>query len=129
MRPEDKVQQELVEAIGWLAPEMVAFAIPNASRRTATGRAANAVPGLLPGVWDVAMILPLGAGPAGSLGGMTAYCEVKTATGVLSKEQKAFGAILAARGVPYFVAAAPNHIDQLRFALADWHVPTREHQS
>jgi hypothetical protein len=122
MRPEDRAQSEIFTLLAWLAPSVVAYAIPNSSRRTRTGKASNAVPGLRPGVWDIAMILPMDC----DWPGRTAYCEVKAATGRLSKEQVEFGAMLESRGVPHFIAKAPNHLDHVRRALRDWRVKTRE---
>lgn len=122
MRPEDKAQSEIFELLGWLAPSVVAFAIPNASRRTASGKASNAVPGLRKGVWDIGMILPVHC----RFPGITAYCEVKRVRGVMSDEQVEFMNILIKRDVPHFVAWAPNHLDQVRRALALWRVSTRE---
>jgi hypothetical protein len=40
-----------------LPPSAVIFAVPNGSRRTASGKASNAVPGLLKGVSDL-IVLP-----------------------------------------------------------------------
>lgn len=122
MRSEDKAQAEIFELLGWLAPSVVAFAIPNASRRTASGKASNAVPGLRKGVWDIGMILPMNC----DFPGMTAYCEVKIATGKLSDEQKEFRDILIDHKIPCIVVWAPNHLDQIRHALTLWKVSTRE---
>jgi hypothetical protein len=137
MRPEDKAQAEIFELLEWLAPSVVAFAIPNASRRTTSGKASNAVPGLRKGVWDIGMILPIDC----RYPGMTAYCEVKAlpntpdptrrdalvwVASYLSEDQREFGGILRSRGIPHFVAIAPNHLDQVRHVLALWRVQTRE---
>lgn len=52
-RAEDLVQQAIVEGINTFCPDCYAFAVPNAARRTAGGRAGNAVPGLRRGVFDL----------------------------------------------------------------------------
>lgn len=122
MRAEDIAQSEIFELLAWLAPSVVPFAIPNASRRTASGKASNAVPGLRKGVWDIGMILPIGC----RYPRMTAYCEVKVPPHIMSEEQIEFRYILRALDIPHFVARAPNHLDQVRHALALWRVPTRE---
>lgn len=122
MRSEDTAQSEIFTLLGWLAPSVIAFALPNASRRTAGGKASNAVPGLRKGVWDIGMILPINC----RYPGMTAYCEVKVPPNVLSDDQRKFGLILSNLGVPHFIARAPDHLDQVRHALAMWRVATKE---
>lgn len=114
MREEDKIQAAICDYIAMVAPDVICYAVPNAARRTRGGRAANAVPGLTAGVPDLALVLP---------GGRAAFVEVKTATGTLTKAQHDFTARLAAAGIPWRTARS---IDEVRLALRDWGVPTRE---
>ena len=122
MTEEDEAQSDIIALIGWIAPSVIAFAIPNKATRTKGGRAGNAVPGLRKGVWDIGMILPLDC----DFPGYTAYCEVKSSNGSLSHEQKDFREILIGRDIPNFIAQAPNHLDQVRHPLSLWRVKTRE---
>lgn len=124
LREEEKIQASIVSYIETVAPTVLCYAVPNASRRTFGGNASNAVPGMRKGVFDLALVLPPGSGPAGSLGGHAAFIEVKTRSGVLSDDQKAFQSALIQMGVPYVVARS---IDDVREAFFMWKVPTREH--
>ena len=89
------------------------FAIPNGARRTNGGRAANAVPGLTPGVPDLAIV---GRGHIW-------FVEVKGPRGVVSDAQEEFLAWCVTTGTPYCIAKS---VDDVRFALNHWNVPTRE---
>jgi hypothetical protein len=89
------------------------FAIPNASRRTKSGRASNGVPGLRKGVPDLEIV-----------GGRFAYfIEVKTARGTLSDEQEEWLAWCTVNGTPWCIARS---VDDVRIALGHWGIPTRE---
>jgi hypothetical protein len=119
-RLEDFCQANVIEYLAWVAPRVFTFAIPNASKRSRGGKASNAVPGLRPGVADLGLILP---------NGVTAYMEVKTPVSIkkrnrsMSDEQLDFEAICKARGAPHAVVA---DINDVRHALADWGVTTRD---
>ena len=114
MREEQQIQRAICDYLAAVAPGVLVFAIPNSSRRAPGGKAGNAVPGLLKGVWDLGLLLPTG---------VTAYIEVKTRRGKLSDDQIAFGADCEMRGTPHAVAVT---IDDVRRVLADWGVRTRE---
>lgn len=88
-------------------------AIPNGSRRTASGRAANAVPGLTPGVQDLMIVSA----------GRIWFIEVKTARGKTSDAQEEWLAWCAATGTPYCVARS---VDDVKIALEHWQIQTRE---
>lgn len=114
MKEEDQIQSAIVGYIEAVAPDCIPFAIPNAARRTKSGRASNAVPGLRNGVWDIAVILP---------NGITAYIECKRKFGQLSDDQVKFGRQLVDRNVPQQVCRS---IEDVRAALSSWGVVTRE---
>lgn len=114
MRPEDATQKAIVDFLRAVLPKTHrAFAIPNGARRTASGRAANAVPGLTPGVDDLAIV---GCGRIW-------FVEVKSKRGRVSEAQEAWHAWCAANGTPYCVARS---VDDVRVALAHWGIPSRE---
>lgn len=119
-REEARLQSALLDYLAWTVPGVTAFAIPNASLRTRTGKAANFVPGLRKGVFDLCLILP--PLPA-TLPGRVVFVEVKTEAGALSGDQQAFQDILIRAHVPHCIVRS---IDDLREALKIWRVPTRE---
>jgi hypothetical protein len=93
------------------------FAIPNAARRGKSGRASNGVPGLRPGVPDL--------GIAGR--GRVYFIEVKRdAKAKLSDAQEEWLDWCVCTGTP---AARVESIDQVRTALSQWGIITREHVS
>jgi hypothetical protein len=114
VKPEDAIQKAIVGFLSAVLPKgWRCFAIPNGARRTASGRPANAVPGLTPGVPDLAIV--------GS--GRVWFVEVKSKRGVVSEAQEAFHAWCATNGTPYCVARSVNDV---RVALAHWGIPSRE---
>jgi hypothetical protein len=124
MREEDAIQQSIVDWIAVVAPAVICYACPNAARRTASGRASNAVPGLRRGVFDLALVLPPGfVNMTVSYGPTPAFIECKTKTGVLSNDQKAFRAALIQADVPFCEARS---IDDVRAFFKEIGVPTRE---
>ncbi|RJP45468.1 VRR-NUC domain-containing protein [Candidatus Parcubacteria bacterium] len=97
-----------------LLPTHRVVAFPNASRRTATGRAANAVPGLTPGVFDLIIF-----------GGSRCWwMEVKTQKGRLSHAQEEWRDWLLTMGLIPF--AVVRSIDDARTAINAWGIPNRE---
>lgn len=116
MRPEDSIQSAICNWIAVVAPAVIVYACPNAARRAEGGHATNAVPGLLKGVFDLALVLP---------DGRSAFIECKTAKGWLSDDQKRFRERLIARGIPHVIARG---IDDVRAAFDAWGVATREHR-
>lgn len=124
MRPEDVIQQSIVDWIGTVAPAVICYAVPNASQRTLGRRASNAVPGLRKGVFDLALVLPPGfVNMTVSYGPTPAFIECKTKTGVLSLDQKAFRAALIQADVPFCEARS---IDDVRHFFKEIGVPTKE---
>jgi VRR-NUC domain len=114
MRPEDRLQKQIVDYLNavLVAPAFVA-AIPNASRRTAAGRAGNAVPGLKKGMPDLVVAAPLKR---------TLWLEVKTPTGRMSAEQKEVQAVLRDMSHAHEVVRS---IEDVKRALIAWGVPFR----
>lgn len=111
---EAAVQRDIVRYLRLvLAKEYRVCAIPNAARRTASGKAANAVAGLTPGIAD---LMIFGRGKCW-------FVEVKSQFGRLSKEQEIVQAWCAATGHPYCVCRS---LDDMHVALAHWGIPTRE---
>ena len=119
-RLEDACQANVIEYLAWVAPDVFTFAIPNSAKRVRGARAPNAVPGLRRGIADLGMILPTG---------VTAYMEIKTPVSIkkrnrgMSDEQLEFEALCKERGTPHAVCV---WIDDVRRALADWGVTTRD---
>jgi hypothetical protein len=111
---EASIQKSIVRFIKIAAPQCLIFAIPNGARRTANGYAANAVPGLTPGVADLCLVAP---------GGKAHFIEVKNAKGRVSEQQNWFLGCCDERDIPYRVVRS---IDDVRAAMADWKIKTKE---
>lgn len=114
IRAENEIQRAIVQYLAAVAPDVLVYAVPNASRRSRDGRAGNAVPGLTKGVPDLALVLPKG---------QAAFIEVKSGVGKLSPDQRAFRMRLISMGVP---CATCRSVDDVRLALRQWSVATRE---
>lgn len=124
MRSEDQIQAAIVDWIALVAPAVICYAVPNASRRAQGARASNAVPGLRKGVWDLALIIPA----CGM--GLPVFIEVKTPDAIkkphrgLSPEQQQFELDLIRMGVPHEVCCS---VDGVREFFRELGVATREH--
>lgn len=114
VRLEDQIQSAIVEYIATVAPDVLCYAVPNASRRTDGGRASNGVAGLTPGIPDLALVLPCAR---------SAFIEVKSPRGVMSTEQKAMRLRMIRLGIPCCTARS---IDDVRKFLDMLGVSTRE---
>jgi len=115
MKLEDKLQRAIVDYLELVLPQPhLIFAIPNAAARRNGGRAGNAVPGLRPGMPDLAFIVD----------GRTHYIEVKRPKhGKISIEQTSTGILIAQCGAnTVFVTT----IEGVRVALRDWGIRTKE---
>lgn len=111
--PEQDIQKAIVAYLcAVVVGPCVVHAIPNASRRTPSGRAGNAVPGLLQGIPDLALVVK----------GRAYYFEVKASKGRLSEYQEA--AIEGLRRAGARVAVVRS-IDEVQTWLAVWRIPTR----
>lgn len=119
-RDEDLLQGTICSYIAWTVPGATAFAIPNKSIRTTSGRAGNFVPGLRKGAFDLAIILPP---REGELNGRVAFVELKIAGNDLDPDQEEFQDVLIKARIPHRVCWS---VDDLREALAIWGVKTRD---
>lgn len=113
---ESAVQRQIVEYIDAVVPHAVCFAIPNGARRTPSGRASNAVPGLRRGAPDLCVCLPQGR---------SLFIEVKSMKGRVSIDQIGFHTLLNAVGHQVIVA---RNIDDVRRAFVALGIRTREAQ-
>ena len=115
MTSEASIQRAIVDYLHAVLPkDYRVAAIPNASRRSAQGRATNAVAGLSPGLFDLEII---------GAGGRAWFIEVKTEKGRLSVSQDAWREWFIATGVPHCIARS---VDDVRAALRAWRIVTRE---
>lgn len=109
------IQRQIVNWLRAVLPRKYrCFAIPNGARRTRSGLASNAVPGLTPGVPDLMIVG----------GGEAMFIEVKRPGGKLSDAQSEFGTWCALEGAAGWCVA--YSVDDVRTALAHWGVTTRE---
>jgi len=113
-RPEDRVQREVIAFLAAVLPHAVVFAVPNGARRGKGGKAANAVPGLLPGAPDLAVCLPHGR---------VLWVECKAPEGVVSDAQDTLWLRLRALGHDYCVVRSQGDV---RAELAALSIVTRE---
>jgi hypothetical protein len=112
-QPEAAIQRSVLEYLASVAPQLVVYANPNASRRTASGRASNAVPGLRKGVHDLTILSHR----------RVHYVEVKAPKGKMTPEQCEFADALDRLSISWWVVRS---IDDMREALKWWGLETRE---
>jgi hypothetical protein len=114
---EAQLQRSIVDFLKVvLPPEYRAVAVPNASIRTAGGRAGNAVAGLSRGFADVIVV------GQGRLYAM----EIKTEKGRLSEFQKEWQFWATNTGATPWVVV--RSVDDVRTCLTVWNIPTRNHR-
>ena len=111
---EARPQAAIVEYVRWVRPDICIFHVPNGGLRSKSEAARLKWMGVLPGVYDLVLILPWGR---------SAYWETKTSSGSLSAEQKAFRDKLIALGHQHAVVRS---IDDARRELAALGIKTRE---
>ena len=111
---EASIQKSIVEYLRAVIPNSVVFAIPNGSQRTASGRPANAVAGLLPGAPDLCVVLPEGR---------VLWLEVKSDKGRVSSNQILVHGILNSLGHHCPVVRS---VDDVRHAFAFLKIKTVE---
>lgn len=112
---EAQIQRAIVGYLNAVLPKDTrVVAIPNAARRTRSGRAANAVAGLSPGLFDLMIV---------EAGGGAYFIEVKTDKGKLSPAQEGWKEWFIVNHVPHCIARG---VDDVRVALAAWRIETRE---
>jgi hypothetical protein len=111
---EAQIQKSIIEYLRAVLPHAVVAAIPNGSQRTPSGRPANAVAGLLPGMPDIVVALPQGR---------VLWLEVKSAKGSVSANQIAVHGLL--NGLGHHVPVVRS-VDEVREALKFLNISTRE---
>ncbi len=112
---ESQLQYQIVAYLNAvLTPQYRVYANANASRRTTTGRAANAVPGLRKGIPDITI-----RGP----GGVSYDLEIKSTKGRLTPEQSEWGSWVVFGGGKW---ACVHSVEEVRVVLAAWSIPVRE---
>lgn len=111
---ESKIQKAIVEYLRAVLPNALVMAIPNGSQRTASGRPANAVAGLLPGAPDLCVALP---------NGKTLFLEVKSDKGRVSDNQILVHGLLNSLG---HTVPVVRSVEDVRQALAFLNIPTKE---
>ena len=120
---ESHLQIDVVQYLRTVLPTGAVFwSVPNGGKMSDAARRLAAAMGEYPGASDL-MVLWIGR----------LHCiELKVAanpafgikrTTYQSAAQKTFEAAVAAQGAPYAVCRS---IDDVRAALAEWHIPTRE---
>lgn len=113
---ENAVQAAVIGYLQAVLPDVFVAAIPNAAARKRGGRAGNAVPGLRPGVPDLFFIMP-------KHDSTVYFVEIKRPGGVLSKAQLECHKELRQRGAH---VTTVESVDEMRAALEDWNILTRE---
>ena len=111
---EARVQAAIVEWIRLVAPELIAFHVPNGGLRTKAEAARMKWVGVLAGVPDVVVL---------GLDGQCWLIEVKAPGGSLSAEQCVIRDRCVALRIPFVVAKS---IDDVRQAFKVWEIETRE---
>jgi VRR-NUC domain len=111
---EARVQAAVVAWVGWVAPQVVVFHVPNGGLRSKSEAARLRWVGTLAGVLDLVLVLPEGR---------CSFWEVKAERGMLSADQKAFIARLERSGHSW---ALVRSIDDARRELAKLGIRTRE---
>lgn len=111
---ENALQRQIVDWIRIAAPGVVVVAVPNAARRTVSGRPTNAVAGLTAGVPDLVVIRPRGE---------VLWLEVKTNVGKVSDAQFAFHSKLM--GLDHRVAVVRS-LEDVKLAFKTLGIKTRE---
>lgn len=111
--PEDILQMQVMRTLKALAPDLTVFAIPNGGYRHPREAKKLKDTGTLKGVADLCVLL--GQGRAG-------FIEMKTPTGRMSPEQKAFQMTCEIQGNPYEVCKS---VDDVLATLKFWGVQFR----
>jgi hypothetical protein len=111
---EARIQAAIVEWIRMVAPDLIAFHVPNGGLRTKAEAARLKWVGTLAGVPDVVVL---------GLDGRCWLIEVKGPGGSLSPEQCVIRDRCVAMRIPFVVAKS---IDDVRLAFRLWRIETRE---
>jgi hypothetical protein len=111
---EARIQAAIVEWIRLVAPDLIAFHVPNGGYRTKAEAARMKWIGVLAGVPDLVLL---------GRDGKIWLIEVKAEGGALSADQRAIRDRCVALRIPYVVAKS---IDDVRQAFEIWGIETRE---
>jgi hypothetical protein len=119
VRPRDanaeaRIQAAIFEFVRTIAPDVLIYAVPNGGLRSKSEAARMKWTGVVAGIPDLALVLP---------DGRAAFVEVKAAHGALSEAQREIRLVMIQRGIPVITARS---VDDVRAALKQWHVETRE---
>jgi hypothetical protein len=110
------IQRQIVDYIRFVAPDLLVFAVPNGSQRTASGRPANAVYGMVPGAPDLVVVCPLGR---------IFFLEIKSPKGRVSDAQFAFHTELHKRN---HTVAVVRSIDEVKLVFEALEIETKDHK-
>jgi len=103
MNTEAAIQSAIVKYLRFQLPTSYrCFAIPNGAQRTPSGRPANAVSGLTPGVPDLCIIGPMGK---------AYFIEVKTTKGRLTPAQHDFAQYCLTNLIPWALCRSVQDVD------------------
>jgi hypothetical protein len=108
------IQRQIVDWVRAVAPNLMVVAIPNGSQRTASGRPANAVYGMVSGAPDLMVLCPMGR---------VFFMEVKAPKGRVSDAQLHFHLELEKRN---HICAVVRSVDDVRQAFKTLDIATRE---
>ena len=111
---ETRQQAAVIAWIRLVAPQCIAFAVPNGGYRTKSEAARLKWSGVLAGVSDLVIV---------DEHGLAYFLELKSVDGVLSESQKAFRAICAERNIPYAIC---HNVTEASKIFAEWGIKTRE---
>lgn len=107
--PEQPIHEGVVQLLKFAAaPGVVWYHPPNGEARNPRTGARLKAMGVVPGVADIALVLP---------GGLAAFLEIKASDGRQSEHQRAFEGRVRGAGARYAVAKS---IDEARAILRDW---------
>lgn len=112
--PEDSVHVSILEWIAAVRPDAIVWHIPNGGHRTRGVALKMKRLGVRPGVADLEVVIP---------GHPTIYLEVKAAKGVVSPEQRQFGADMISAGRAWAIVRG---IDDVRATFAENGIEVRE---
>lgn len=111
--PEDVLTMQVARFLGFAAPELLFYHVPNGGYRNPREARKLKDMGVRPGVADLAFVLP---------DGRAAFVELKAGNGRQTDTQKAFQADCDRLGVPYAVCRAVSEVEQ---TLLTWGVKLR----
>lgn len=111
--PETRLHVAALDYLRMVCPDCLTFHVPNGGKRSKeTARLMKRL-GLMPGVFDLTMMLP---------DGRHAYLEAKVGKNDLTEDQSNFKKELILRGVPYVVFRS---LDDIRNFVLQHNIPHR----